>query len=235
MAKILVVDIETAPAVAYVWRAWDQNINPESLIESGRVLMVGVKFIGDKKARVISEWHKGHEEMIREVHALLSETDAVVHFNGDKFDLPILMGEFALLGLAPPPPLTSIDVLKTIKKFGLFMNRLAHVGPLFGVGAKMKHEGFELWRLVMAGDPKAQKRMEKYCVQDVEVTARLYERVKPYIKNHPHLGETKHECGACGGNHVQFRGYRRTKNFKIRRVQCQDCGSWSDGLRTKIG
>ena len=237
MAKILVLDIETAPAIAYVWRAWEENTSPEKLIEPGRVIMVGVQWLEDdlpSKATVFTEWEYGHADMIRIVHDLISQADAVVHFNGDKFDLPILTGEFALLGLAPPPPLTSIDVLKTVKKFGLFMNRLAYVGPLFNVGEKIKHEGFDLWRSVLAGDPKARKRMEKYCAGDVTLTTKLYLRIRPYIKNHPHLGEHKAECGACGSNHVQFRGYRRTKTFKIRRIQCQGCGSWSDGTRTKV-
>jgi hypothetical protein len=234
MAKILALDIETKPSVAYVWRAWDQNINPEQLIKAGSVICIGYSWVGSNKYTIISDWADGHDTMIKIIHELLSEADAVIHFNGDKFDLPILTGEFIQADLPPPPPLTSIDILKTVRKFGLFMNRLAFVGPLLGAGKKVKHEGFDLWVKVMAGDKKAEKRMEKYCVQDVRVLVNLYNKVKPYIKNHPHLGENKAECGGCGSNHVHNRGWRRTKFFKIRRMQCQECGAWSDGERVKI-
>ena len=234
MSKILILDIETKPTVAYVWRAWDENISPEQVIDRGGLLCFAAKWLGAKETIFLSEWQDGHMAMIEAIHGLLSEAEAVVTYNGDKFDLAKLQGEFLLAGLPPPAPVTSIDVLKTIKKLGLFMNRLAYVGPLLGVGRKLTHEGFALWAKVNQGDEKAQKTMRKYNIKDVKVLEALYLKVRPYIKNHPHLGEGKHECGACGSNKTQRRGFRRTKFFKIQRIQCQDCGSWSEGTRTKI-
>ena len=38
----------------------------------------------------------------------------------------------------------------------------------------------------------------------------------------------------CGSNRMQSRGHRRTKTFKIQRLQCRDCGSWQSGKRTKV-
>ena len=234
MRKILILDIETRPTIAYVWRAWDENTSPDKVIKHGGLLCWAAKWAGQRDKIFMSEWEHGHEAMVEGIHALLEEADAVVTFNGDKFDLPILQGEFLLAGLKPPAPTTSIDVIKTIKKLGLFMNRLAYVGPLLGLGGKLTHEGFKLWSAVNDGDPKAQDKMKRYNIRDIVLLESLYKKVKPYIKNHPHLGSTKHECGACGSNHVQSRGFRRTKYFKIQRIQCQNCGSWSDGTRTKI-
>ena len=173
--------------------------------------------------------------MLEAIHAMLSHADAVVTFNGDRFDLPILQGEFMLAGLAPTPPLTSIDVLKTVRKFKFFMSKLAFIGPKLGLGAKVKHEGFALWTAVMAGDKSAEKRMEKYCKQDVNLLEKLYLKIRPYIRNHPHLGKAGHAaCGACGSPHTHSRGTRRTRAYKIGRLQCQACGSWQDGKRTKL-
>jgi len=173
--------------------------------------------------------------MIRAAHELLSEADAVVTYNGDKFDLPKLNGEFVLDGLPPVPPVTSIDVIKTIRKMGFLMTRLAFIGPLLRVGEKVKHEGFDLWAKVIDGDPKAQERMRKYNIKDVVLLEKLYLKIRPFIKNHPHLGKEARECGACGSNNVHSRGYRRTKYFKIQRLQCQSCGGWQDGKREKAG
>lgn len=234
MAKILAVDIEWAPAKAYVWRMWDENVQPDQLIDAGGLLCFTAQWVGSKEHEFYSEWKDGKHHMAVQAHRLMSEADAIITYNGDRYDLPKLLGTILLAGLAPPPPPTSIDLIKTVKKFGFVMNRLAYIGPLLKVGAKLKHEGFQLWRSVLEGDPKAQKRMELYCVQDVKVLVQLYNKIKPFIRNHPHLGEDRGECGACGSNHVQHRGYRRTKAFKIRRVQCQACGSWSDGTRIKI-
>ena len=87
----------------------------------------------------------------------------------------------------------------------------------------------------MEGDEPAQKRMARYCKQDVKLLEKLYLKIRPFIRNHPHMGEVKgHECGACGSRHLQSRGYRRTKTMRIQRLQCQKCGSWSDGKREKV-
>lgn len=234
-SKILVLDIETKPIAAYVWRLWDQNVALNQIIDDGGILCVGLKWVGDKQTYLFSEWEHGKDEMLTRVHEFISEADAVITFNGDKFDLTKLNGEFLLNDLAAPPPVTSIDLLKTVKKLGFISNKLAFVGPALKIGAKLKHEGFELWTSVMAGDTAAQKRMSKYCVQDVVLTEQLYKKLIPYIRNHPHLGTVKSDaCGACGSKDTQKRGFRRTKSFRIQRIQCNHCGSWSDGKREKV-
>lgn len=232
MSKILLLDIEWKPTKAYVWQPWQENITPEKIIEHGGLLCVGLKWLGDKNVIIFSEWEHGHEEMVRLTHAMLSEAEMVVTYNGDKYDLKKLEGEFLLAGLPPPPTPTSIDVLKAVKKFGFFMNRLAFVGPFLKIGGKMEHEGMALWTKVDKGDEKAQKRMAKYCAQDVILLEKLYKKIRPYIRNHPRTSKTTGlSCGACGSTKVQSRGPRYTKMFKIQRLQCQDCGSWSDGKR----
>ncbi len=232
--KILLLDIEWRPTKAYVWQPWQENITPEKIIEHGGLLCVGLKWLGDRETFLFSEWEHGHDGMIRETHRMLSEADAVVTYNGDKYDLRKLEGEFLLAGLPPPPTVTSIDVLKAVKKFGFFMNRLAFVGPFLRLGKKLEHEGFSLWKKVDNGDTKAQFKMAKYCVQDVILLEKLYKRIKPYIRNHPHVGLTKAgSCGNCGSSKVQKRGYRRTKAFRIQRIQCTSCGAWQDGKREK--
>ncbi|OYV33227.1 MAG: hypothetical protein B7Z80_24705 [Rhodospirillales bacterium 20-64-7] len=234
MAKILVCDIEWSPATAYVWRMFDENISPAQLIDPGGLLCFSAHWIGSKEFLFYSEWQHGKFYMAEALRDLLNEADAVVTYNGDRYDIPKIRGHLMLSGLKPFAPPTSIDLIKTIKKFGFVMNRLAYIAPLLNVGAKIKHEGFDLWRSVLEGDKAAQARMEKYCVQDVRVTAALYKKILPFIHNHPHLGEDKGECGACNSTNVHKRGYRRTKYFKVQRLQCQECGSWSDGARQKI-
>jgi hypothetical protein len=233
-SKILYLDIEWAPALAYIFDPWNVNITPDHIIDDGGLLCFCAHWHGSKDFLFFSEWDDGLEGMAQAALALLREADAVVTYNGDKYDLPKLRGSMVLAGLNPPPPPTSIDLIKTVKRFGFLMNRLAYIGPLLEIGKKLKHEGFNLWRSVLEGDPKARKRMTKYCVQDVKLLVSLYSRILPFIDNHPHLGDNKGACGACGGNHIQMRGFRRTKFFKVRRLQCQDCGAWSTGTRQKV-
>lgn len=234
--KILLLDIETKPAQAYVWRAYgEQNIGVEQVIDSGGVICVGAKWLGEKQTYLYSDWEHGHDEMLIAIHEMMSYADAIVTYNGDRFDLPKLQGEFLLAGLGPTPPCTSIDAIKAVRKFGFFMNKLAFIGPLLSQGAKVETGGFSLWTKVMEGDKTAQGKMARYCVQDVVLLEKLYLKIRPFIKNHPHLGKVgANQCGACGSHSVQSRGTRRTRAFKVQRLHCQDCGSWQDGKRTKI-
>lgn len=233
-AKILALDIEWAPATAYVWQMWDVNVSPDQLIDEGGMLCFCAHWLGSKEYLFFSEWDDGRLGMAIAAKELLEEADAVVTYNGDRYDLPKIRGEILLAGLSPPPPVTSIDVLKSVKKLGYKMNRLAYIGPFLGLGGKVKHQGFNLWKDVLAGKPSAQKKMTKYCIQDVRLLVKLYKKILPFIVNHPHMGPSKSECGACGSNNTQKRGLRRTRTFLIQRNQCQNCGSWFETTRTKV-
>lgn len=231
--NLLYFDIEWKPAKAYVWRMYDENVGPDQLIDAGGLLCFSAVKGDTGEVVFASEWDDGHEEMVYKLYDLFQWADVVITYNGNKYDIPKTMGEFLLAGLPPPPPPTSIDLLKTVKKMGFVMNRLAFIGPFLKIGQKVKHEGFPLWSGVMDGDVSAQKRMKKYCIQDSKLLVKLYNKIKPYILNHPFLGD-RGVCGACEGKVLHSRGFRRTKSFKIQRLQCQSCGSWQDGKRTKV-
>jgi hypothetical protein len=233
--NVLLLDIEWRPTEAYVWQAWKVNISPAQIKKHGGLLCVGAKWLGQKETFLFSEWEHGHKEMLQLIHELMSTADAIITYNGDRYDLPKLYGEFLLYDLPPCPPCTSIDVIKAVKKFGYFMNRLAFIGPFLGIGGKMEHEGMALWTKVMDGDENAQKRMAKYCIQDVKLLEKLYLKVRAHIKTHPHMGRTGAEqCPSCGSSHAQSRGSRRTRAYKIQRLNCVSCGHWFDGTRSKI-
>jgi uncharacterized protein YprB with RNaseH-like and TPR domain len=230
--RVLFLDIETKPAIVASFGIRDQHINHGQILKDGGVICVGLSWRGERKVTVLSDWEHGHREMLEQTHAALSEADAVATYNGASFDLPKLQGEFLLAGMAPVPPLTQIDIYRAVRKLGFICNKLDYIAPLLGLGSKVKHEGLPLWLKVMDGDPAAQKRMAKYCAGDVRLTEQVYDRVRPFVTNHPHMGTTKADaCAACGSHQTQHRGFRRTKASIIQRIQCIACGSWQAGRR----
>ena len=112
--------------------------------------------------------------------------------------------------------------------------KLAFIGPFFKIGQKVATGGMELWTSVMAGDAKAQKRMEKYCEQDVRLLEKVYVRLLPYIVSHPNIGGGSGSCPRCKSTKRHKRGPRMTAMYRIQRYQCMNCGGWHDGERTKI-
>lgn len=233
--RLLFLDIEWRAVKAYVWRAWDENVMPDQIIEDGGLLCICMKFSDEKDYQFYSDWTHTKEEMLIATRDAILSADAVITYNGDKYDLPKIQGELLRHNLPPIPPVTSIDLIKTVKKMGFFMNRLAFIGPFLGLGKKVAHEGFSLWKKVDEGDASAQKKMQKYCIQDVRLLVNMYRRIRPFIRTHPHLGFTSADaCPACGSIHVQKRGVRRTRSFIIQRLACQGCGHWFEGSRKKV-
>ena len=232
--RILFLDIETKPAIVASFGIRDQHIGHKQILRDGGVICVGLRWSDQRKAKVYSDWEHGHAEMLRITHEALAEADAVCTYNGASFDIPKLAGEFLLAGLPPPPPLTQIDIYKAVRKLGFICNKLDYIAPLLGLGGKVKHEGLEMWLAVMDGDAKAQKKMAKYCAGDVDLTVEVYERVRAYVPDHPHMGMTPAlSCGGCGSHQLQSRGVRRTKAMFVQRLQCQRCGGWQSGKRVR--
>ena len=101
--KILLIDIEVAPNTAHVWGIFDQNISINQLLESSYTLCYAAKWYGNPKIMFDSVQKSGKDKMLANVHALLDQADAVVHYNGSRFDIPILNKEFLLSGATTKP------------------------------------------------------------------------------------------------------------------------------------
>lgn len=228
--KILLLDIETAPGTAYVWSLFDTHIPLERLITPSRILCWAAKWYKGGWAR--GDERDGRRDMLQPLHELLSEADAVVTYNGDHFDLPKINGEFMAAGMAPVPPVPSIDLFTTVKRFGYQSGKLLFVARHLGIGQKVETGGFKLWADVMAGDEKAWRKMIRYNTQDVALLETLYTKLRPYIKTHPAL-HPRSKCPACGSASAQRRGHRRTRTSLIERLNCNGCGHWFDGSRSR--
>jgi DNA polymerase elongation subunit (family B) len=232
--KILLVDIETAPNLAHVWSLWQQNVGLAQLMESGYTLCWSAKWLGEKEVFYSSIRH-GKKKMVRDIHKLMQEADAVCTYNGNKFDIPILNKDFLLNNLPPPPPSKSIDLLRVVKgKFRFPSNKLAYVSKALGIGSKVEHSGHELWVRCMNGDQQAWTTMEKYNKQDVRLLESLYTRLKPWIKNHPNQGlyvDDPQCCPKCGSETFQRRGMEHTATCSYQRFQCMKCSGWFRSTR----
>jgi uncharacterized protein YprB with RNaseH-like and TPR domain len=232
--RILTIDIETSPNVADVWSLWDQTISLNQLHETSRVISFAAKWHGEPKVIFSSEFHHGHDAMVANAHKLLDASDWVIHFNGTSFDIPHLQREFLLADMPPPAPFRQIDLLRVVKgRFKFPSYKLQHVSTRLGLEGKTTHEGHGLWTKCMAGDPKAWALMKRYNKQDVILTEKLYDRLRPWIKQHPHIGlfnpDASEGCGRCGSQSLEKRGYAYTATAMYQQYRCRGCGSWSRG------
>ena len=238
--KTLLLDIETAPNTAYVWGLWDQNISHEHLLETSYILCWSAKWLGEKGTQFQSMEHTTPKKMLTSIHKLLDEAEVVVHFNGAKFDIPVLNKEFIKADLPPASPYKQVDLYRVVRKvFRFESNKLDAVCQTLGLGKKTKHQGFSLWIGCMKGDHKCWKEMEGYNRNDVVILEKLYHRLLPWIPSLPHTGviEGKAEaCPACGVvGQLQSRGVSTTKIAVYQRFCCQACGAWCRARTSEKG
>lgn len=239
--RLLYIDIETTPNLAHVWGMWKQNVGLPQLLEASEVLCFAAKWHGELTRFFAPDGADAmaRGRMIREAHALLDAADVVVHYNGERFDVPHLNREFLLAGLTPPSPYKQVDLLKAVKKtFRFPSNKLAYVSKVLGLEGKVGHEGHELWVKCMAGDPEAWETMRRYNVQDVDLLEDLYGKLRPWIPGHPNVAlydEANDEalrCPACGSDDVIRSGYAYTQVTRFQRFRCKACDKWfRDGRR----
>lgn len=237
--RILILDIETSPSVADVWALFNVNISLSQLRESTRMICFSAKWYGKPRVHFYSEFHNGREEMLGALHGLMNEADILMHFNGDSFDIPHINREFLLAEMLPPSPSRSIDLYKIVRKqFKFPSNKLAYVSKALGLEGKVQNGGHELWVKCLAGDSKAWNKMRKYNKRDVTLLEDLYDKLLPWIPNHPHVGildGVPAGCTNCGSANVIRQGHAYTQLGKYQRYQCNDCGKWLRSTRRVSG
>jgi len=235
--KLLLLDIETAPNQAYVWGLWDQNVGLSQLISPSYTLCWAAKWYGEEEVFFDSIHRNNKETMLKNIWKLLDEADAVVHYNGIRFDIPILNAEFLVAKMPPPSPYKQIDLLRTVKsQLRLPSNKLDYVSKVLNIGQKVKTD-FDLWKDVMNNVPAAWKAMEVYNIQDVNLLEQAYDRLKPWIPHHPNVGlyqEDREVCPKCGGKHIQKRGTYPTVASLYQRYRCSDCKTWFRGTHPLV-
>jgi DNA polymerase elongation subunit (family B) len=234
--KVLFIDIETSPNLAWTFELKRAYIGIEAIVEPSRMLCFAACWL-DKPDRIefYSEWKHGHEGMLAAAYRLLSEADVVVHYNGERFDEPRMNQEFAQLGWAPPAPFQRIDLWRTIsRRFSLPSQKLDYVLRHFGLGGKQSTGGMRLWIGVMNGVEKDRAKMEEYNRNDVAIMVPLYAKLRPWIVGHPNLNLYAVDgdgdgwnCPTCESSDVQRRGFQRTGVSTYQRYRCNRCGSWS--------
>jgi len=222
----------------FAWGLWEQDIHLDQIVEPGYTLCWAAKWHGEKQVFFDSVHKSAPRKMLTNIHKLMDEADAIVHYNGTKFDIPTLSQEFLQIGLKPPSPAKQIDILLTVRKqFRFPSNKLDYVAQALGLGSKLEHKGMRLWRDCMDGKSDAWKIMEKYNKQDVLLLEKVYNRVLPWIKNHPNRAAYEggeHPCPSCGSGKYQARGYAVTTTMRYQRFQCRACGAWYRGTKTVL-
>jgi hypothetical protein len=237
MSKVLIIDIELAPKISYVWRFFKENISPKQVLKHGHIMSFAAKWLGDGEIFYQENRKEDDRLIVSRLCELLDQADFAVAHNGAGFDFPQIHGRALVHGLKPPSPYKVIDTYKIAKKeFGFPSNSLEYLTGALGCNTKKgshgKFPGFVLWAECLKGNEEAWAELKEYNILDVIALEELYLKLRPWSTNHPNLAiyaenTEKPVCPKCGGTHLQYRGYAYTSTGKYHRLQCMSCGGWS--------
>jgi hypothetical protein len=191
--KVLILDIETAPMISYVWGLFDQNIPLNMIQRDWFVLSWTAKWLHEDK--VMYEDQRGKKgkslendkSLLVPLFKLMDEADIILGQNSNAFDIKKINSKFLEHGLGVPSAYKKIDTYVLAKRhFSLTSNKLEYMSKKFNVKyKKQEHEefsGFKLWDECMKGNLKAWKCMQRYNNFDVLATEELFLKLAQFDK-----------------------------------------------------
>jgi len=237
--KILILDIETAPIMSYVWGLWDQNVSLNQIESDWHVLSWSAKWFGEKKIMYQDQRDRlgtieNDKALLEGIWKLLDEADIIVTQNGKAFDQKKLFARFILNGMKPPSSFKHIDTKQIASRnFAFTSNKLEYLtANLCKKHKKLKtkkFQGFELWKQCLVGNKKAWQEMERYNKQDVLSLEELYTVLMPWDNsiNFALYSDDVITVCSCGSKKLTKNGFVYTNVGKYQRYKCKDCGAES--------
>lgn len=241
-AKILFIDIETKPILAWVWGLFDQNIALNQIKEDWCIISFAAKWENSKEV-IQYDIRKGltdenEKNMLQKAWKLLDEADIVIGQNSDSFDIKKLNEKFLKYNLGKPSPYKTEDTLKMSRtSFSPTSHKLEYRSKNLNKKYKKlehsKYPGFSLWIACIDGDKKAWEEMATYNKFDVLATEEYYKILRPWGTKHNinvFHDNLLNKCN-CGEIKLQKRGFAYTTTKKLQKYQCTSCGAWTQGTK----
>lgn len=245
---ILTLDLETQRGIVETFDLWPKYIPIDSVIVPTRILCFAAKWHGKKRVHFHAAWNdddtNAYDDMVRAAWELFDAADIVVGWNSNRFDVQHFQAAFGRLGLGPPSPFRSLDLMQVAKKnfkAGELSLKLDWFSQRWLGDRKLDHSGRDLWRDIRYGNREerraAQRLMRDYNRQDVLLTEQLFDRFKPWTginyALYENSGDDTPRCTKCGSENLERRGFFYTTSFSYQRYKCKEksCGSWSKGKR----
>jgi hypothetical protein len=229
--KRLFFDIETSPNIVYSWRiGYNLNITPENIIDERKIICISYKWESEEVIHTLT-WDKNQcdKKMLTKFISVANQADELIAHNGDRFDIKWVRTRCIYHRIPMFPNYKTLDTLKKAKSgFNFNSNKLDYIAQYLGVGAKVKHSGFDMWKGVMQNDKTALSEMVHYCEGDIIVLEDVFLTMQSYIKQNTHAGvlnnNLKYSCPCCSSEQITLLKNNVTAMGTIKRlIECNDC------------
>lgn len=243
--KILLFDIENFANISYTWAFREQDVI--EIIEPRMICSIAWQWYPSRECHVLAlcdmpgynPRKRNNKALLKSFKKVLEKADIAIGHNIDGFDDRRVNTEMLKNKITPHPTRRTIDTLQVLRRrFDFNSNRLNDVCKELGIGQKVKHPGFQMWKDCEAGIPKAWKKMKEYNKADVSRLLRpLYERIRPWMTNHPNMNAPDGNvgCPVCRSKFIRRNGWNLNKWGRTMRWRCEEprCGKSFTGAFVK--
>ena len=232
--RILLLDTELSPSLGMAWGKYNQTVN--HFERDWHFLSVAWQWYGEEKKVSCcclpdfplykTDKHNDRELVAKVLFPLFDAADVVVAHN-IRFDVRKATARIIFHELHPSSPYKTICTLKLARKVAAFTsNKLDDLGEHLKLGRKVKHEGMDLWKGVLAGDVKCWRKMRAYNIGDVVLLRQVYERLRGFEPNPINLNiwSQQHACPRCQSTKVEPHGWCYLRSGRKLQMRCNDCG-----------
>jgi uncharacterized Zn finger protein len=240
-AKILLLDIETAPGEFYSWSREPKYLSPDMMIKDWSILCWSAKWLFEpeimgQSVKPREAINRTEDSILEGIWKLMNEAQIIVTQNGNRFDIKRLNAKFIKHGYAPPSNYSSVDTLVTAReRFDFTYNSLEELGrELLGLKEGKIKMNMSDWRMCVSGDRYHLDKMLTYCKNDVApLLEDVYLRLRPWMKSHPNLNlYTDHDsdtCPKCESTDLRWSEEYATPQGLWIGFRCQSCGTIGRG------
>lgn len=232
MVKTVLYDLETSrTGVEGYGSRWDFKV--VKFTKPSELMCYSWKELGSNKVYFVSRYdYNNYHEFVKSLRDLLDSADITIAHNGGSFDDKMANRFFITEGLNPPRPRKTIDTKREAQKWFRFeSNKLDDLGDFMGLGRKETIGYSDLEDDYMSGNPsrKTVSLLKRYNNQDVILLENIYYKLRPYMQNHPNLGDIEQingVCPKCLSNDLNLEGTHSRRNGRVQSYSCNNCGGW---------
>lgn len=221
--------------------AWDIEASGLNA-DFGIVLCVGFKTVGKGRPEVFNvlDYRNKDKDLIRAERKLLIDVSEklltgdvwLTHYGSrGRYDLNFVNTRLLYHRLPMlPTKFPQIDTWRVARNdLKLRSNRLVVISEFLGTKDEKNAIKPEQWIRALGGHEPSMDYIVEHCRRDVLVLEEVYNLIRPLVTDHPNKGllDGRGGCSTCGSKKLQRRGFHVTRTRKYRRLQCQDCGTWS--------
>lgn len=229
--KILIFDLEVAPAIAYTYNFREAFINPENIIQMPYILAYSAKWYGEDRVYYgdTRNTPKSDLNLLQELSDLIAEADYACGHNLKRFDLPTTRGRMIIEEMMPLKKVEVIDTLKiAFRHFKFPFYKLGELAKYLKCErSKLDHgkfPGTSLFTEADKGNLEAFIEMEEYCKMDTIVTEEVLKKLMPWEPSINFQTFYQKRICSCGSEEFKKDGFQYGPSSARQRFACVKCG-----------